>query len=113
MPVYDYLCDACGPFTNMRPMAECDEPDVCPDCGASAPRVMINVPHFACMPAAARTAHATNERSAHAPKTVAEYKASHGPGCGCCSSKKPARLQTRSRSGAKGFPTARPWMISH
>ncbi len=22
MPVYEYLCDACGPFTDMRPMAE-------------------------------------------------------------------------------------------
>jgi len=51
----------------------------------------------------------------HAPKTVAEYKAAHGPGCGCCSTgkKKPARLMTQSKSGAKGFPTARPWMISH
>ena len=37
----------------------------------------------------------------------------HGPGCGCCSSKKPARLVTKTKSGAKGFPTARPWMISH
>ncbi|MGY3122684.1 hypothetical protein ACVWXQ_006621 [Bradyrhizobium sp. S3.14.4] len=27
--------------------------------------------------------------------------------------KKPARLMTKTRSGAKGFPTARPWMISH
>eukprot|EP01035_Chromulina_nebulosa_P015520 gene15520-20566_t len=29
-----------------------------------------------------RKAHATNERSSHAPKTSAEYKASHGAGCG-------------------------------
>ena len=58
---------------------------------------------------------ATNERNAHAPKTVAEYKAAHGPGCGCCSTgkKKPARLVTKTKSGTKGFPTARPWMISH
>ena len=61
----------------------------------------------------------------HAPQTLAQYKASHGPGCGCCSSgktvkdksgtdrKKPARLVTKTKSGAKGFPTARPWMISH
>jgi hypothetical protein len=31
----------------------------------------------------------------------------------CCSGKKPARLMTKRKSGAKGFPTARPWMISH
>ena len=24
MPVYEYLCNDCGPFTDMRPMAECD-----------------------------------------------------------------------------------------
>ena len=25
MPVYEYLCNDCGPFTDMRPMAECDD----------------------------------------------------------------------------------------
>ena len=33
MPVYDYLCARCGPFTEMRPMAECDLPHKCPECG--------------------------------------------------------------------------------
>ncbi len=113
MPIYEYLCDDCGPFTDMRPMAECDDPQSCPDCATLAPRVILTAPHFACMPASERKAHATNERSRHAPQTVAEYKSKHGPGCGCCSGKKPARLMTKSRSRAKGFPTARPWMISH
>jgi putative FmdB family regulatory protein len=112
MPVYEYLCNDCGPFTNMRPMAECDEPDECPGCGLEAPRVILTAPRFSNMSASARTAHATNERSANAPKTVGEYKASHRPGCACCSGKT-SRLVTKSRSGAKGFPTARPWMISH
>jgi putative FmdB family regulatory protein len=112
MPVYEYLCDDCGPFTNMRPMAECDEPDDCPACGTRAPRVILTAPHFSCLPASTRKARATNERSAHAPKTLGEYKASHGPGCGCCSGK-PSRLVDKTRSGAKSFPTARPWMISH
>ncbi len=26
MPVYDYQCDDCGPFSEMRPMAECEKP---------------------------------------------------------------------------------------
>jgi hypothetical protein len=67
------------------------------------------------MPSDRRKAIAINERSSHAPKTLDQYKASHGAGCGCCSgkSKKPARLMTKTKSGAKGFPTARPWMISH
>lgn len=113
MPVYEYLCNDCGPFTNMRPMAECDEPDACPRCDEAAPRVILTAPAFFCMPAATRKAHAVNERSRHAPKRSADNGAAHAAGCGCCSGKKPARLQTRSRSGAKGFPTARPWMISH
>ena len=113
MPVYDYLCNDCGPFTDMRPMAECDEPKDCPQCSGESPRAILTAPNFFCMPSDKRKAHATNERSSNAPKTVDQYKASHGPGCGCCSSGKPARLVTKTKSGAKSFPTARPWMISH
>ncbi len=113
MPVYEYLCDDCGPFTDMRPMSECDDPQDCPRCETTSPRVILTAPNFFCMPADKRKAIATNERSAHAPKTLGEYKASHGPGCGCCSSGKPSRLIRKTKSGAKSFPTARPWMISH
>ena len=87
MPVYEYLCDDCGPFTDMRPMAECDAPQDCPQCESESPRVILTAPNFFCMPSDKRKAHATNERSANAPKTVDQYKASHGPGCGCCSTK--------------------------
>ncbi|KRR05279.1 FmdB family zinc ribbon protein [Bradyrhizobium valentinum] len=115
MPVYEYLCNNCGPFTDIRPMAEFEDPQDCPRCETESPRVILTAPAFFCMPSDKRKAHATNERSANAPKTLGEYKASHGPGCGCCSTgkQKPARLMTKTRSGAKGFPTARPWMISH
>lgn len=114
MPVYEYMCDACGPFTDLRPMSEYEAPQPCPNCETSSPRVLLTAPNFSCMPAAQRSAHATNEKSRNAPMSVGEYKAKHAPGCGCCSGlKKPARLQTRTKGGAKGFPTARPWMISH
>jgi len=109
MPVYEYLCDDCGPFKDMRPMAECDDPQVCPQCEIMAPRVILTAPNFFCMPSETRKSHAVNERSTHAPQTLAQYKASHGPGCGCCSgsSKKPARLMTKTKGGAKSFLTAR------
>jgi len=100
MPVYEYLCDDCGPFTDLRPMAECDAPQDCPHCDSTSPRVILTAPNFFCMSSDKRKAHATNERS-------------HGPGCGCCSSGKPSRLVKKTRAGSKSFPTARPWMISH
>jgi putative FmdB family regulatory protein len=112
MPVYDYVCGDCGPFTDIRPMAECDSPQDCPTCANSSPRAILKAPNFSCMSSDRRKAYATNERSANAPKTIGEYKASHGAGCGCCSGK-PSPLVKKTRGGAKSFPTARPWMISH
>src|SRR5205823_8845874 len=67
MPVYEYLCNDCGPFTDMRPMAECDDPQACPRCEISSPRVILTAPNFFCMPSDRRKAIATNERSTHAP----------------------------------------------
>jgi hypothetical protein len=64
------------------------------------------------MPAGRRLAHATNERSAHAPATLSRMEASHGAGCGCCSGQS-LRAGKRGKSGAKSFPGSRPWMISH
>ena len=70
MPVYEYLCTDCGPFTDLRPMAECDAPLQCPDCGVLAPRAFLTAPYFSCMSTERRLAHATNERSAHAPQRL-------------------------------------------
>ncbi len=111
MAVYDYLCDACGPFTATRPMAECDESHDCPECGAAARRALLTAPHFSTMSSEHRRAHAANERSSHAPRTSAEFKAAHGAGCSCCSGQK--SLVKRGKGGAKSFPASRPWMISH
>jgi hypothetical protein len=62
-----------------------------------------------------RTAHATNERSAAAPSTLSALKSQHEAGCSCCSglSNKKGRKTARGKNGAKSFPGARPWMISH
>jgi putative FmdB family regulatory protein len=112
MPVYEYLCEGCGLFTDMRPMAECDAPQDCLQCGATAPRVILTAPHFSTMSAERRTAHATNERSRAAPRTLSETKNAHGAGCSCCTGKS-SRLVKQGKNGSKSFPTARPWMISH
>jgi putative FmdB family regulatory protein len=112
MPVYEYLCNDCGPFTAIRPMAEYAERHRCPQCAASAPRVLVTAPHLATMPTARRLAHATNERSSHAPRMLSQPGPSHGAGCACCSGKS-SRFTRRGKDGSKSFPTSRPWMISH
>jgi putative FmdB family regulatory protein len=129
MPVYDYECESCGPFTFMRPMAQCDRPARCPGCGSKAPRAFLTAPYFA-MPSERRRAYAANEQSANAPRLLSEMGGACDAGCGCCAptaafQRGKARAQGRARgtskapaksgakSGAKSFPGARPWMISH
>jgi putative FmdB family regulatory protein len=102
MPVYDYDCTRCGPFTALRPMAESALPLACPDCGAEAPRVILGAPHLALMSSARRTASATNERSAHAPE---HSRHTHSATCGCGKGNKAGGLQMVTGQ--------RPWMISH
>jgi putative FmdB family regulatory protein len=116
MPVYDYLCDRCGPFTDMRPMAECELPRECPSCGENAPRAFLSVPYLAAMSSERRLAYATNERSASSPLTLSGAK-KHPGGCSCCSGRS-LRSQKKAaapaeHTAAKSFPGKRPWMISH
>ncbi len=40
MPLYEYECDACGPFTAWRRMSESSLGVPCESCGLSAPRVL-------------------------------------------------------------------------
>lgn len=111
MPVYEYLCDGCGTdFSVLRPMAQSGLPHACPECGAQAPRTMLSAPAYAGMPAAERVAYATNERARHEPKTSSQLGHVHGPGCGCG---KPGKSTVVAPDGKKGFPSKRPWMISH
>jgi putative FmdB family regulatory protein len=117
MPVYDYLCARCGPFTDMRPMADCDLSHECPSCGQHAPRAFLTAPYFATMSAERRLAHATNERSASAPRALSSLRQAHGSGCSCCAGKPlrstAQRRTATNRGDAKSFPTRRPWMLSH
>ena len=115
MPVYEYMCEACGPFTMMRPMSDYEKPCACPDCEDMAPRVMLTAPRFSSMSVDLKLAHATNERSADKPHTLSGLKRQHGSGCSCCSGtpRQSGRKTARGKNGAKSFPSARSWMISH
>jgi len=118
MPTYEYLCDACGAFEALQPMSASALPQPCPDCGAAAPRALLTAPRMSRLSGTQRTIAATNERSRHVPMTVGEYRESsarrHRAGCACCAPK-PRGLQADAAKppAAKGFPSKRPWMISH
>jgi putative FmdB family regulatory protein len=72
MPLYEYVCDACGPFAAMRPMAAFSDPCDCPDCGTASPRNLLASPSLG---------------GNGAPAAAGGTK-THFGGCGCC---KPSR----------------------
>src|SRR6516164_2600998 len=73
MPTYEYMCKKCGPFTQLRPMAECELPSACPECGTRAPRVLLTAPRCLSMSAEARQAGAKYERSTDGLHEVPPY----------------------------------------
>jgi putative FmdB family regulatory protein len=113
MPIYDYACASCGGFDALRLFAQRDEPAACPDCGGPAPRVFTAMPRLACLTGDTRRAMEINEKARHVPQTSGNYqRLRHPAGCGCCQPGKRSATVT-SPSGAKAFPSKRPWMISH
>lgn len=105
MPFYDYECTACGLFSEFQPMARYQEPQPCPRCRVPSPRVVATAPAYSSVPSSTRKARAVNERSAHAPRTMA---ASYGKG------------EARSPNSPRAVPPAvrhppakRPWMLGH
>jgi putative FmdB family regulatory protein len=113
MPTYDYTCAHCGGFDALRALAMRNEPAPCPQCGAASSRVFARAPGLALMQGITRTAIETNERARHEPKRSRdEPRLRHPVGCGCCRSGARGATVTAA-NGNKGFPSKRPWMISH
>lgn len=78
MPLYDYVCDECGPFRAWQPMARATRPTLCPACGEPGERA-LSAPHLRCAAAVIRyRAEAHNEKSAHEPMVVRHLKGGHG-----------------------------------
>jgi putative FmdB family regulatory protein len=76
MPTYDYSCETCGVFSEVRPMAEFAQPQPCPVCGDPAPRAFLSAP--------ALGGGAKMETAPAAPMRA------HPGGCACCAA--PRRL---------------------
>lgn len=83
MPAYEYCCATCGPFTEIRPMAEYALPAPCPGCGAGAPRQLISAPNLA-GPGPAWQREAASRPPGGFPR--------HGGRCACCASPRRASL---------------------
>ncbi len=77
MPTYEYECPDCGPFTEIRPMAEFDRPQPCPDCATPAPR-LLTLPSIG---------GGAREDTGAAPMRA------HPGGCACCA---PRRLSAEA-----------------
>ena len=107
MPIYDYLCQACGPFEERRPMSESKASAICAICRVPAPR-MPAAPRLNLMSSNNRIAETRNEKSAHEPDVVHRMTAhdSHAHG------QHQHREQARSHSHAQ-HPSPRPWMLGH
>ena len=108
MPIYEYFCADCGPFSALRQMAEFQTPQPCETCGKPAPRALLTAPALSGMNPGRRRAGEVNERSANAPTRAKR----HSTSCGCCAGVRQGRLSAETVA-AKGFPNQRPWMISH
>lgn len=79
MPLYGYVCAACGAFQDWRPMAQSEQDAACPRCGKASPR-SVSMPFLPCVSRNVRLAHERNERSADQPAVMRreELDARHG-----------------------------------
>lgn len=101
MPLYNYACKDCGPFSDWRSMSQAADPASCPGCDGLAPRT-ISAPFLANMDPNNRVAHQRNEKGAHEPQMASRKQLDRQGG-------KPG---IHSHAGHK-HPATRPWMIGH
>lgn len=79
MPLYNYVCQDCGPFDEWMAMAESGNACACPSCEMPSDRD-VAAPHLSLMNPTLRRALARSETSASEPRVV---KKEHLAGCGC------------------------------
>ena len=109
MPVYEFECAACGPFSELRPLTQASAPAACPHCGQVAPKIFPAVTLRTMRPQN-RAAWERNERSAHAPHTCST---------GCSDRHPKPKPKLRAQPGdrpALQYSTKenrRPWMLGH
>lgn len=103
MPIYDYRCAECGPFTAMQPMTRYREPCDCPACDAPATRTLLGAPALAIGDIDQRTSVEREGNSDPVPRKA------HPAGCGCCVRRAPipGKLVSKGRVFASNGPLPR------
>ena len=97
MPIYEFLCETCGPFEYWRSFEEVGNPMLCPACKAIARRV-YSLPGLVKTPPALANARLRAEKSAYEPEVVRRLRPA-GEGL-CASTTVPP-------------PPGRPWQLGH
>lgn len=111
MPVYDFTCENCGDFRELRTINERNDPTTCPTCSRVGRRLIL-APNLALMNPIKRKATAINEKSRHEPRVSTAH--SCGSGCGCGTKIRPGRVKETKLGKLQGQKaTARPWMLGH
>ena len=100
MPIYEYECLTCGPFSEARPMAVSALPSVCPRCAAEARRV-LSAPAVA-MSRGGRGSRRRGGSAEPSVVTVTDRREARKKDRG-----DPLRVPRRPRE------SARPWMVGH
>lgn len=78
MPVYEFVCEDCGPFEQQRSFKEAGDPMTCPSCGRESKRV-YSMPNTRRMSAALSGAMDRAEKSAHEPEVARRPVRGTGP----------------------------------
>ncbi|ASJ74214.1 FmdB family zinc ribbon protein [Granulosicoccus antarcticus] len=117
MPVYDYVCNNCGPHEFRRDYEDRDKAMECSQCQSPLSRAWLTAPRQSVTSAHTRHAMDVNELSSNVPKMSRDQdprQMPHPASCGCCGSgKSKSKATVTAANGAKSFPGKRPWMISH
>ncbi|MCA1296790.1 FmdB family zinc ribbon protein [Stappia indica] len=100
MPLYNYICEECGPFDSWETMSNAANACACPACSEPSARD-VAAPRLNLMNTTLRRAMSRSEKSGSEPKVV---KRSHLAGCGCALCKVGPQKPT---------PTRHKWMIGH
>lgn len=98
MPMYEFVCEICGPFEQRRTMSEASEPMECATCHTIARRV-YSPPNLSRTSGVERTARLRNEQSADRPQV--QTRSHHEQAA-------PASRHPTQRHGPR-----RPWMVGH